>query len=390
MSRKSWQSLLLMLLSLLMIPAMVSAFSATSLVVGRRLDDMCPEHDTFLAHTLQSMPAQKLAPGWTANYEFDIVATHPVTEAAANGLPPAQWCAANFTDRPSSNVVTTPEIVATDVFSEVYNDGTWIISTLDVSGTMNSMDITVNDVNYGQHNGLVFNRRRTDTASTWPQFFVLYANGFIRLKPMGESDISTDDPCFGTSAVLGPYQFAPPLLAGEPHPELHPLLDQADIRLSGPAGKPSLMLTGRFVNSSTTPLINATWLISTTRVDTVETRLNVQQHITGVEKLSLQGISGTSVLGLASISGMWADTDTHDADVLRLTNESGQVYQIYAGDIKGVPFGETPPISLTPTYTLSLVTTSATDHNVGAPDMHIYLRQASFFLPVYLPIIIKS
>ncbi|MCB0211223.1 MAG: hypothetical protein KDJ52_17925 [Anaerolineae bacterium] len=390
MARKSWQLIFLILFSLSLAPVLARAFNVGSLAVGRRWDDMCAEHDNFLAHALQSMPVQTVKPAWVASYNFDIIATHPLTEAPANGLPPAQWCTANFTGCPTSNGVATTEIVATDIFKEVYNDGMWIISTLDVSGTMKLMDININGDNYGQHNGLVFNRRRTATAGTWPQFFVLYANGFIRLKPMGESDSSMDDPCFGTSAVLGPYQFAPPLLASAPHPELHPILDQANVSLSGPGKKPSLSAKGRFVDSSATTFMNATWLISTTRVDTSETRLNVQQQTRGIIELSLKNVSGNSVLGAASLSSMWVDADTHDADVLQLIDKTGQVHQIHASDITGTPFGETLPFSVNSPYTLSLVTTTATDHNVGAPDMHLYLKQASFYLPVYLPIVRKS
>lgn len=378
MIRKSVTLLFVVIFSLLMISVLVGALDSDSLVVGRRLNDVCAEHDTFLAHALQSIPADTLMPGWGACYDYGIIATHPITEIAANGLPPAQWCAANFTGCSMNYTGATIELMATDIVSKVYDNGSWVISTRDISDATTAMVIRVNGIDHGQHNALVFNRRRTPEASSWPEFFVLYANGFIRIKPMGQTDAPIDDPCYGTSAVLGPYRLTPPLLVSAPHPELHPILDQADIRLNGPSDRPLLMLAGRFVNTATTTLISASWPISVTRIDTVETRLHVQQCITGVETISLTRAGGNGVLGFASLSSMWADTDTHDADVLRLTCESGLVYQVNAGDINGTPFGETAPISLTSACTSSLATTSATDHNVGAPDVHIYLRRASF------------
>ncbi len=392
MTHKILRLLVPAILSLLAISAMVSAFNADCSMIGRRLIDGCAEHDTFLAYTLQSIPSNSLQPGGVANHDYDLVATHPLTVVAAHGLPPSHenWCREKWEGCPEVssrwNQVMTIGALASQT---IYDDGTWVVKVTDVDD-MSEMTVSITDTVY-TGNAIVFNHRYSPTAGSWPEVFVLYANGFVRIKPLAQSLDQAENglPCYGTSAVLGPFQFAPPLLDDAPHPELHPVVDKVDIDFTNPDDIPLLTLKGRFVNSTTT-LINSTWLVSVTEVSTDKTQLDVRQHARVIEMAPLETVAGNGVLGIASLSSMWADTDTHDTDQMRITNDSGIVYQIFAGDIDGVDYGESSAISITTNYTLSLITTSATDHNVGAPDMHIHLKQASYFFSVYLPIIVRQ
>ena len=395
MVRKSWRLLVPIIFPLLAASAMVAALNAEFLMMGRRLDDPCAEHDTFLAYTLQKAPSDLLGPGWVGDYDYGIIATHPVTVVPAHGLTPTQenWCGANWEGCPEVSSQCSEMTPTNEPTSQkIYDDGTWVINVREVDD-MPEMAVSVTDTVYSG-NAIALNRRYSPTAGSWPEVFVLYANGFARIKPLARTVERAKNglPCFGTSAVLGPFQFAPPLLESAPHPELHPVVDQVDIHLTSPEDVPLLALMGRFVNISETTLINATWLISVTEVSTVETQLDVCQHIRLSETVPLRTVCGTGVLGITSLSSMWADTDTHDADVLRIANNSGVVYEVSASDIdiSGMDYGETPAISATTGYTLSLITTSPTDHNVGAPDVHIHLEQASFFFRLYLPLIVKQ
>lgn len=389
MTHRILRLLVPVILSLLAIPAMVSALNADCLMIGRRLIDACAEHDTFLAYTLQSIPSDSLQLGRVAHHDYDLIATHPLTVVAANGSLPshANWCPPKWEGCPEVSSRGNQKSIGAFASQEIYDDGTWVVNVIDVED-MSEMTVTITDTtNTG--NAIVFNHVYSPTADSWPEVFVLYANGFIRIKPLAQSLEWAENglPCYGTSAVLGPFQFAPPLLEGAPHPELHPVVDEVDIDFTNP-DVPFLALKGRFVNTTTT-LINSTWLVSVTEVSTNKTQLDVRQRARIVEVAPLETISGTGVLGIASLSSMWADADTHDADRMRVTNDSGMVYQISAGDINGVDYGESSAISATTNYTLSLITTSATDHNVGAPDMHIHLKYAAYFFSVHLPIIVK-
>jgi len=144
---------------------------------------------------------------------FGIQATHTTYEFEVDN------CNADF-----SGCALTPNIEASeidDICDSLYNDGDTIVNGCTVSEWWRpyTTQIEVMNGGSGAYHYLVIYKKITGENS-WPQFLVLYEDGYLRLKPHpgpGQSDV-----CFGSSVIVGPVT---------DHASLRPYVDISTIEV---------------------------------------------------------------------------------------------------------------------------------------------------------------
>jgi len=131
---------------------------------------------------------------------FQIEATHPSEYSVGTDS-----CAADFTNCPS---LAEPGFPFPAGMFELMNDGETIVQAWRVGSWWrpNGMDASadsgppVTDVHY------ITVARKIAGANEWPQFFVLYMDGYLRLIP--HPPVGSRSVCFGSSVIVGPVRGA--------------------------------------------------------------------------------------------------------------------------------------------------------------------------------------
>jgi hypothetical protein len=127
---------------------------------------------------------------------FEIIASHPTyCPCVFDGCPP---------DRSGCIYEPGVGVGATDVCTEIYNDHSKnVIRACTMPAWWQdprAMDVEVGSATTTAHY-LVWHQRIGST-SWWPEFFVLYQDGNMRLKPHPPEGVA--DVCYGTSVIVGP------------------------------------------------------------------------------------------------------------------------------------------------------------------------------------------
>lgn len=125
---------------------------------------------------------------------FTIESTHALYEIGTDNCDP------DFTNCPPPQ----PGYAFDDTVESLYDDGTTVLEAVreEEWWKPNGMDVSVdqgtpmNDIHY------IRMYRKTEEASEWPQFLVLYMDGNLRLIP--HPPIGAGSVCFGSSVVIGP------------------------------------------------------------------------------------------------------------------------------------------------------------------------------------------
>jgi hypothetical protein len=129
---------------------------------------------------------------------FTIQASHPAYDVTTN------YCGANTNNCPAPG----PDYSFTGLTNEIYNDGLTIVEAVRESqwwrpnGMLASddADIPLTNIHY-----IRIYRKIADT-NEWPQFFVLYMDGNLRLIPHPPFRLS--NVCFGSPVIVGPADIA--------------------------------------------------------------------------------------------------------------------------------------------------------------------------------------
>lgn len=137
---------------------------------------------------------------------YTVTATHP-TYLAGVPFSPGE-CNADFSGCASSNSINMHENDPCLATTPVYDDGTDVIRVCDepMWWRSSTMSVTVNGSLPVSGERIVWNKRIAGT-SEYPQFFVLYEDGNLRLKP--QPPAGRLDTCFGSSLIVGPAAGAP-------------------------------------------------------------------------------------------------------------------------------------------------------------------------------------
>lgn len=163
------------------VPEMTTAFS-----LNQSTATLCAEEDNVNIPILSNVDS------------FIIEATHPAYIVGTDN------CAPDFANCPPA-VPGYPFIPG--VF-ELFNDGETIVEAIRESEWWlpNGIDFSVD--NNDPENDIHYIRiyRKIADANEWPQFFVLYMDGNVRLIP--HPPVGTDSVCFGSSVIIGPAPIA--------------------------------------------------------------------------------------------------------------------------------------------------------------------------------------
>lgn len=129
---------------------------------------------------------------------FTIEATHPTYDVGTDN------CEPDFTNCPPSE----PGYPFTPVEFELFNDGETVVKAIRESEWWrpNGMDVSVNDNTPATDIHYVVVYRKISGADDWPQYFVLYMDGNLRLKPHHPTGVG--DVCFASSVIIGPASAA--------------------------------------------------------------------------------------------------------------------------------------------------------------------------------------
>jgi hypothetical protein len=204
---------------------------------------------------------------------------------------------------------------------------------------------------------------------SWPQVAVLGYDGFCRLNRL-DSGLT---PCFGTSHILPPSLPVPQPAGQKPLQSLHPYLDAISWRIDA-EGLPALTATGGWYDGALRR-IDATWsfdMLPPTAEGDVSFDVGVDATV--LEPVALPAAGGfQSALGLATLSSMYSDAGSFDADVLEAGTSS-----VSAGSLTGAPDTtiEGTPLPLQAGDSLWMRRSMTSDHNTSASDEGITVRCA--------------
>lgn len=195
---------------------------------------------------------------------------------------------------------------------------------------------------------------RTEDGHGTPQVAVVYASGFIRLKPNADPPMPLP---FGSSFVLGPGHWAE--VAGKPAYHHNPELDQLAIdtrRL--PDGPLDLALRGRLGDFA------AHYTLALPAPSDAQTRLHVVQAFTATRAITIPASRRAAAEGfkLAEISSMFIRPDgrcassgaprldCHDSDAAAFVGSDGALHAVRFADVSRSGLLVSSPIPLGGTW----------------------------------------
>ena len=125
---------------------------------------------------------------------FVVEASHPTYEVDT------YECKPNFTNCPPP---TGPNYSFTPKVSELFNDGETIVEAVRCETWWRPNGMTASVVNKSMNDTHYIRiYRKVADANEWPQFFVLYMDGNLRLIPQPPEEAHSV--CFGSSVIIGP------------------------------------------------------------------------------------------------------------------------------------------------------------------------------------------
>jgi hypothetical protein len=227
----------------------------------------------------------------------------------------------------SSNVST----VTITVNDTVFNNGEWIIETLDASIPEAPFEVRINGNPVCTAKLLAFANRVPDT-SRFPQVFTIYSSGYIRMKAGADPSPPL---LFGQSLVLGPAIFGTSVSFPAPTLFFGPQLQRVDIDTSQlhPDGTGTLLFSvtandsGLAPSTNTNQIMNQTWGITLQEPTNEQTRIDVAGTFTFTET-AIPDATRTAQFEsfrLLQISSMFIDSARHDVDAFRYRNATGLV-----------------------------------------------------------------
>jgi hypothetical protein len=156
--------------------------------------------------------------------DFRVVASHPSYCPCEYDSCPEDWsgCTSN------SLAMTSGKDVCTKIWD---NDGINVVEVCTVPDWWRSQTMTcvVDGQTTACHYLVLY--RKFEGKDSWPQFFVLYQDANMRLKPHAPESPSEqiEDICFGSSVIVGPASPAERPYADIQRVEVHPTLPSLDI-----------------------------------------------------------------------------------------------------------------------------------------------------------------
>lgn len=129
---------------------------------------------------------------------FMIEATHPSYDTTGGSSTP------NFTGQSGPK---SKDYRFTAVIYKMYDDGETVVEAVREAQWWRPSGMTVRVDDSSPVGNIHYIRlyRVTSYGDSWPQFFVLYSDGNLRLKPQSRD---SSDNCFGSSVVVGPAEIS--------------------------------------------------------------------------------------------------------------------------------------------------------------------------------------
>jgi hypothetical protein len=296
--------------------------------------------DTLLAAATQIWNCWPLT-AHAAAY-FSVQATHPAYQITRTGcgadFDATICCAADFSGCPSSATTSARLRSASLSCQKIFDDGinAFTLCTELSWWRPSAMTVTIAGANFVGHR-LVLNRKIADEAS-WPEVFVLYEDGNIRLKP--HPPVGVRDVCLGSSVIVGPAAVDP----------VRPFVDIASVVIDPAVPCFAIQYAGG---------------------GTARACLRVDRHAAVLDVMPAYGIA----LPLVTFRSMWVEDGNADVDHLESGPTSTPILGLWNA-IGGstLAFGRTVP---------SLHNTSAPDITINATDVETTLmpRPWRWFLP---------
>jgi DNA/RNA endonuclease G (NUC1) len=219
----------------------------------------------------------------------------------------------------------------------VFNNGEWIIQTLDASIPEAPFEVRINGNPACTTTKLLAFANRVSGTSRFPQVFDIYSSGYIRMK--AGADPSPPLP-FGQSLILGPAIFGTSVSFPAPTLFFRPQLQRVDIDTSQlhPDGTGTLLVSATANDSGLAPtstntnqIMNQTWSITLPEPTNEQTRIDVAGTFTFTETAVPDATRTTEFQSfrLLQISSMFIDSARHDVDAFRFRNATDLVTFLY-------------------------------------------------------------
>ena len=349
----------------------------------RRLDDACPEHDTFLGYTACRMQGDALEAGDGLRWELEAQARRPPAAisppdpkpepADCSGLPPLQG------NSGLPKVAKTACQIDSSKCTNVYGGdpgtslldsqkvGAWTLIGVGITD-QGFMSVSIDGADQGRWTYVILSRigaPPTPNNYPTPQLAIVYWNGFVRLKTWIADGT---DYGFGTSVVLGPFLPTSQDPAQVANPNLHPRIESISFTSGTLASEsPTAVATGGWYanagQGNETKKMSVTWNLAWSASSEEFTRLHAS-----VDAMALTALDLPFGIGTGSLSSMWASATTHDADHYEIGPLGGT--PTADGNASEAPIGvDTAMTPIRIADWLALKTTTSTTHNSGSPDL---------------------
>lgn len=207
----------------------------------------------------------------------------------------------------------------------VFNNGEWIIEQLDAPIPEAPFEVQINGNPNGTTKLLAFENRVPGT-SRFPQVFVIYSSGFLRIKAGGDPTPALP---FGQSLVLGPTIFGTSTSFPASTLFFNPQLQTVDINTSqlNPDGTGNLLIQVIAndaglppTDTHTNQIMNQTWDITLQEPTNEQTRVDVAGMFTFTENITPDPTRTAEFQSfrLLQVSSLFIDDARHDVDALRI------------------------------------------------------------------------
>lgn len=255
--------------------------------------------------------------------------------------------------------------------AEIFHDGVWVIKKLRAAIPEDPFEVLVDGKPMGTARLLSF-AKRVSNSSRFPQVFVLYSSGYLRLK--AGADPAPPLP-FGQSLVLGPAISGTSASCPKKTLFFHPQLERVAIDTSqlDQNGTGRLLIRivasreNRLLKSGTTnQIMELAWLLTLEEPHDLATTLHVAGTFEFTEDVIPDPIQTKMFesVRLLQISTMFIDDARHDVDALRLHAENDVLTLFYDSSLANLLLPVTPR-SLNPAMP---VFDSIHSDNAGRPN----------------------
>jgi hypothetical protein len=387
-----------------------AAAAADDCVVARLLVPQAApepwEQDVWLAHVVDSV-GHDLSEGHRAYHHYRVRAFHSVVTPGPGGggtpaggatpiapggspgiargsLPPHPACPVSpersrkepfrtDSNRGEERGLGAP--AREDSAQELYADDLYVVEGVmfENSPQWPTYEIFVNGSAHGEWQySRVYQNRDVPPSYDYRQIIVVYSNGFVRFKALGEDTSGLGDFKFGTSMVLGPYIYASQTQS--PDDSLHPTIDSMHVWASQSTGL-GIDLFGAFELNGT-DLIASKWSVDPDSVGDYASAWEIRQCIEALDNVPLNELPSVGkVLGMAGLSSMYYSDTVFDSNVLYVSDSAGcAVDSLFPWELSppDSPYTESAPMPIPYCGDVELAKTYDDTHNPTSPDVRIY------------------